>query len=263
MPRPKGAPLERHVPAHMSRSIVSLERAFANIQRNVCQIVYAKAEDLSRLFTALDTIDKSASLLPIWIAIETIEEGRALSISSQEQREQHIALRRQEVEAAARLEEERNRQTAIMRENTQNEVRRRYSQEARAAHNDLSELSKAFLARDGALREQFALLFPEMRQWRDQQVVNGWLLDEYQDELIDYGTAVWKDRRLEAVFVRANLVTKNSLRGEYNQKCVVLGYLIDSEFEMRRDALEVPCTVTDDVAKWKTGRQFESRWVAP
>src|SRR5690606_37473363 len=40
-----GTAIERHVPANMSRLVVTLDRAFSNIQRNSCRIVYAQADD--------------------------------------------------------------------------------------------------------------------------------------------------------------------------------------------------------------------------
>lgn len=258
-----GAPIERHVPADMSRSVVSLDRAFANIQRNACQIVYAQSEDMGRLFAALDQIDKPASVLPIWITPELLEEGRAMSASSQQERERRIALRRQEMEATSRLQEEKSQRAKVLRDKAQNEMRARYSQEARAAHNDLSELSKAFVNNDQTSRDQFARMFTDAGKWRVQQAANGWEVDSYADELLDYGTAEWKDRRLEAVLIKASIVTKNPVRGEYENKCVILGYLIDREFEMRRDAVEAPCDVTEDVSRWKTARKFETRWIAP
>lgn len=257
-----GTAIERHVPANMSRLVVTLDRAFSNIQRNSCRIVYAQADDLARLLAALAQINKNGLVLPVWITPELVEEGAALSASSVQERERRIALRRQEMEAAARFNEENNRQAEVARRRTENQLRSRYSQEARAAHNDLSELSKAFLSSGTASDTDFAGLFPETGKWRAAQAVNGWIADEYHDELVDYGTAEWKARRLEAVLMRATLVTKNAQRGEYSELCVIIGYLIDREFGMRRDAVEAPCEAADDLSQWKRARLFESRWIA-
>jgi len=254
---------ERHMPADLKRSAVSVDRAFANIQKNTCRIVYAQAEDLAKLLPALEKIDKAASVLPIWITPELVAEGKALSESSQQERERLIAQRRQEFEAVARLEEEKNRQAEVVRAKLQNEMRTRYAQEARAAHNSLTELAKAIWSEDMASRREFLALFPNAGTWRMEHGANGWVIDRFEDELVDYGTAEWKDRRLEAVLVKTTFVTKNPIRGEYHEACMVLGYLIDREFEQRRDPVEVPCTATEELPRWKAGRLFESRWIAP
>ncbi len=89
------------------------------------------------------------------------------------------------------------------------------------------------------------------------------MVDRYNDELVDYGTADWQGRRLEAVVIKTSVTTKNAVRGEYSDACFVFGYLIDNEFEMRRDPITLPCeTASTGLQTWQTGRSFESRWVS-
>ena len=106
-------------------------------------------------------------------------------------------------------------------------------------------------------------MFPDIARWKQELKNNGWELDKYDDELLDYGTANWKGRKLEAILLRATVSTKNPVRGEYAESCFVIGYLIDTEFKMRRDAINAECGASADaLSEWQTSRSFESRWVA-
>lgn len=63
--------------------------------------------------------------------------------------------------------------------------------------------------------------------------------------------------------VETSITTKNAVRGEYSQACFVLAYLIDSEFQVRRDPMVEPCeTATSALQQWRSSRGFESRWIA-
>lgn len=257
-----GATFERHVPPSLKLTVASLDRAFTSIQRNECRTVYAEAADLARLLIGLEKIDKSTVVLPVWVSVEEVAEARAFAASAQQEKDRHFAQRQQELEAAKRARLEKERDSEVVRKKREGEMRSRYSQEARAAHNDVSQLAKAFLNHDREARDRFGEMFSETSRWYAQMSSNGWSIDAFQDELVDYGTVVWKDRRLEFVIIEANVTTKNAVRGEYDTTCVLLGYMLDHEFETRRDALEKPCSDAADLAGWKSARLFESRWVA-
>ncbi|MCA0342516.1 MAG: peptidoglycan-binding protein [Proteobacteria bacterium] len=258
-----GPELELVMPVVKERAALSLDRAFAGAQKNTCRVIYADAENTARLIEATKRLNADASVLPLWIETKLIEDGKNLAEKSAQERQAEIAARRQEMEAAATLAKKQSEEAAVVRARAQQELRDRYSQEARSAYNELSGIQKAFISNDSTKAGQFASLFPDIARWKQEIAAGGWELDKYDDELIDYGTANWMGRKLEAVMLKAVISTKNAVRGEYTTICFVTGYLMDTEFQMRRDAMAVECGASDKVlADWQTSRTFESRWVA-
>ncbi|MEW9617167.1 peptidoglycan-binding domain-containing protein [Shinella sp. S4-D37] len=258
-----GPELELVIPVAKERTALSLDRAFAGAQKNMCRVIYANAENMARLIEATKKLNAEATVLPLWIETKLIEDGKNLAEKSAQERQAEIAARRQEMEAAATLAKKQSEEAAVVRARAQQELRDRYSQEARSAYNELSGIQKAFISNDSTKAGQFASLFPDIARWKQEIAAGGWELDKYDDELVDYGTANWMGRKLEAVTLKATISTKNAVRGEYATICFVTGYLMDTEFEMRRDAMAVECGASDKVlADWQTSRTFESRWVA-
>ncbi|CAH0343230.1 peptidoglycan-binding domain-containing protein [Rhizobium sp. CECT 9324] len=255
--------LERVLPQYADFATLSLDRAFAGVQKQSCGAIYAGEGDMARLLEGLQKINASYSVAPIWIDDQLVEEGRALSLRSEEEKQREIAARRQELEAEAAALKVKSEEAAVVRAKAQAELRDRYSQESRAAYNDIAEFSKRFTNSDPDALAQIAALFPDLASWRSERSSNGWVVDRYNDELVDYGTADWQGRRLEAVVIKTSVTTKNAVRGEYSDACFVLGYLIDNEFEMRRDPITLPCeTASTGLQTWQTGSSFESRWVS-
>lgn len=259
----RGQDIERVLPQYADVAALSLDRAFAGVQKQTCGAIYAGEADMARLLEGLQKINASYSVAPVWIDNQLVEEGRTLSLRSEEEKQREIAARRQQLEAEAAALKVRNEEAAVVRAKAQAELRDRYSQESRAAYNEIAEFSRQFTNGDPAAPAQIAVLFPELANWRSERSQNGWVVDRYDDELIDYGTADWQGRRLEAVVIKTSVTTKNAVRGEYADACFILGYLIDSEFEMRRDPIALPCgTAGGSLQQWQAGRSFDSRWVS-
>lgn len=86
------------------------------------------------------------------------------------------------------------------------------------------------------------------------------MITDTQDDLSDYGTAVWQGRAVEAVLVRVTTKRENSILGLYGSDCVVLGYLVDREFRINRDSVEASCSDEATIAAWTAGRDMKSIW---
>lgn len=68
---------------------------------------------------------------------------------------------------------------------------------------------------------------------------------------------------MEAILVQTNVGIQNRTRGERSSRCMLIGYLIDAEFAVRRDPVFADCgDPLGQVENWLTGRNFESRWIA-
>jgi hypothetical protein len=254
--------LDRTLPRDRDYAAMSLDRAFAAFQKRACGAIYASQTDMAKLLEGLDKIKATHSVAPIWIDNQLIAEGKTLSLRSQEEKQREIAERRQKLEADRALNAAKGAEAETIRANADKELKARYSQEAKAAHNDLAELIKSVVDGNGGKSSHVAALFPAVWDWNSDRLSDGWVTETYGDVLIDYGTADWQGRKLEAVVVKSDVKLKNAVRGEYADECFLLGYLIDSEFNMRRDPITLSCADGDKLATWQTSRSFVSRWVA-
>jgi hypothetical protein len=233
------------------------EDVFQASRRGECSAVLASSEDLRMLVAGFDRESVSAMLVPIWF--EDGEIGQiAAELQSVADATNQAATRNdqtREGEATlAREQQQRIREAAATR---QRELRERYSQEGRAAFNQLDDMGKAyFQKRESSLPS----VFPATAAWWSGLLAADWELETYGGELTDYGTADWKGRRVEAVLTEVSVQSRNRALGEYKSTCRALGFLIDAEFGAIRDAVELECADPVALKAWKTGHDFETRW---
>ncbi len=262
-----GPEIALHLIAPLGRSLTGeirddAERIFARTGRGECGAIMADAEGLDALMTALERDGIGYRMTPIWFEGEDVAQARQAVITQDERRLRELASMRQEREAEALLRREQRETAEALRQEREDALRATHGQEARGAFNDLQEVAYAIVDGDRGPHAP-ANLFPEFAQWRASHVANGWEFIDREAELVDFGLADWDDRRLEAVVIRVALESRNPTLGRYHDQCVVIGYLIDAEFERRRDAFEAGCSEAGPVVEaWRTGRDFDSRWVA-
>lgn len=262
-----GPEIVLHLIAPLGRSLTreirdDAERIFARAGRGECGAIMADAEALDALMPALERDGIGYRMTPIWFEGEDVAQARQAVITQDERRLRELASMRQEREAEALLRREQRETAEALRQQREGELRTTYGQEARGAFNDLQDVAYAIVDGDRGPHGP-ANLFPEFAQWRASHVANGWEFIDRETELVDFGLADWDDRRLEAVVIRVALESRNPTLGRYEQTCIVMGYLIDTEFGRRRDAFETRCAGAGDIVEdWQTGRNFTSRWVA-
>ena len=238
------------------------ERVFARAGRGECGAIMADGETLDPLLNALARDGMAHHLTPIWFEAERVAEAREAVIAEDGTRLRQLAAMRQSREAEALLRREQRSTAEALRQAREEELRVRHGQEARGAFNDLQGAAYAIVD-SNVLEDQARSLFPEFRRWREAHLADGWEFIDREAELVDFGLADWDDRRLEAVVIRVGLESRNPVLGRYEQTCIVMGYLIDTEFERRRDAFEVGCAGAAAIIEdWQKGRNFTSRWVA-
>ena len=267
------APLAPDLPAALEPAIMSLDKAFILVQRRQCLLVYGSAADLAAIMAGATRDDIAYSVIASWVMPDEIEltKSELAEATSEEQRalaqtrrraEADAARRQQEADSRRRLEAEQASAAAGTRAAREEELRRTYSQEAMGAYNLLYQSARRHLG-EASGDAAFAALFPDIAVWRSQKLAGGWELEPIRGELQDYGVATWKDRRLEVVFAEVVVGSKNRTLGEIAKDCFVIGYLVDAEFEILRDPVASSCAAADqDLAAWKQGRNFESRWRA-
>ncbi len=103
-------------------------------------------------------------------------------------------------------------------------------------------------------------MWPALATWYRGQIRGEWELENVASELRDYGVAEWKTRVLEAAFVAITFKMKHRGLGEHQQKCFVVGYLADREFEVSRDYIEAPCEDDSAINRYKIARKYSSKW---
>lgn len=254
-----GETLKRALLKTLNKKIMSAEAGFIGAQKERCGALYASSEDLRTLMLAMDRVGGHYSALPFWITENELRQARQSLASRQENEAQRLAEIRQETEAAEQLARKNAEEESSRRARDEAALRDQYRQEAQAAFNDLVDDAEGFFRTGQSRNGVFETAFPQISDWKRGQGQNGWELDKYDDALVDYGTADWKGRRLEAVVAKIELVNKNAMRGEYESSCFIVAYLIDREFGLRRDSYEANCESTD-WKSWQTGRSFDSRW---
>lgn len=267
------APLAPDLPAKTNPTVMSLDRAFIQVQRRQCLLVYGSASDLAAIVAGAKRDNIDYSIIASWVTPDEVERTKAelAELTSAEQStlaqvrrkaEADAARRQQEADSRHRLEAEQATAAASTKAAREAELRRTYSQEAMGAYNLLQQSAQRHLG-DGNGDAAFAALFPDVAVWRSRKLGDGWSLEPLQGSLRDYGVASWKDRRLEVVFAEITIQSKNRTLGEIAEDCFVIGYLIDAEFEILRDSVASSCAAAEhDIAAWKQGRDFESRWRA-
>lgn len=256
------AVLAKYLPNGAPIVTMSLERAFVGVQKHDCGLVYAEAADLQKLLQAMENARVPYSMLPVWIDMEAIAAEQATLSQEQATAQKQIATKQQEIQGQQALAAKQAAEAETKRAKVQVEMRSRYSQEAKAALNRLSNMSKQYIqskASDG----EFADLFPDIAQWKRERLAGGWEVEGHEEALVDYGTAEWQGRRAEVVFAQIIAKMKNASLGKYAQDCFVAGFLIDDEFDRLRDPVIAPCVATQEqLAPWQASRAFESRWIA-
>lgn len=253
--------LTKYLPEEGDTSVMSLERAFVGIQKQDCGVVYAEAADLQQLLEGLGKARISYTMLPVWMDAQVLAAAHTAITDAETAQQRDVAAKQQEQEAQRTLAAKQAADAEVVRAKAQVDLRARYSQEAKAAFNRLSNLGDAYI-RSKEISGDFAALFPSIAQWKQERLQGGWEVHDYDGTLLDYGTADWHGRRAEAVFVEIVAKSKNALRGEYAQHCFAVGYLIDDEFNMLRDPIATTCDKpSEQLSAWQVSRAFESRWI--
>lgn len=239
-----------------------VEQTFIRLQRQQCVVVYGDQGQLKLLIEGMKRQNISYSVAPVWISPEDLASATALVQENDALDDQALAARKQAFEAEATLAAAKRQEAEQVRAREQAELRRRYGQEATAALNRFNEIVRDFFVTKTATSNPFSALFPKSERANAALLADKWQVDPPTVDLLDYGTAEWKGRRAEVIFATVKLRYKNNLLGQYREQCYTLGYLIDAEFSMLRDAVEANCgDAVPAIASWKNGRRYESRWV--
>ncbi len=256
--------LRLHLPEVKSNLFDSAELIFARTRRGECSVLQVDAIAMADFLGALDRERIPFTVAPIWATEEELDRIAAAFAADDASTAERLAEMAQEVEAKRQADIERYNIEDGERRDRQAAMRAQFSQEARAAQDDLASLlAPTFDTENPQTSNIVRQMFPDVTAWAEQNRTALWEYEGHSVTLIDYGTAGWMGRQLEAVVIEVVVNTFNRPMGARNTECFLLGYLIDAEFEMRRDPVFAQCSDAGGfVQDWMAGRGFESRWIA-
>ena len=230
---------------------MTADAAFVAAQRAQCSGIYAAATDLKTLSEALKNAGVDFTVAPVWIEAEAVasEVMRLAEVSARQQ---------QEMQAAAALLAAKTADERGDLQKRQDAMRAEYEERAIGAQKDIADMVRSFVQTGKS--EPLANLFPQTQDYLRKLVGDKWVITGTDDLLVDYGTAKWQGRDVEALLVQVETQRENAILGLYASDCIVLGYLVDREFRINRDPVEIACTDETVVAEWAAGRNMVSVW---
>ncbi|RUT30403.1 hypothetical protein EMQ25_11430 [Arsenicitalea aurantiaca] len=234
------------------------EQAFVAAQRGLCEAIYGPDETLRVLMDAMARDNIKHELLPLWIETDTVqtEVARLDEVSRQEL--MAATLADQELRAAAQLQSAQEDELRAASLAQQVALRAEHHVDAAGAQKTIMEMMRSFV--DDQNPAPLLLHFPKTHKVLSALRNDRWTITTVSDDLLDYGTAVWQDRRIKAILVRIGVERENAILGRYESDCYVLGQLLDTEFRVVRDPFEGDCMAAAETEGWKQGHGFESLW---
>jgi hypothetical protein len=238
----------------------SVDSAFVSAKRGQCGAIYGMANDLRNLIAGLQRDKLSYHVLPLWFSLADVENKEKEVADGEARRLREQQAVEQKRKDDQHVVEVRRRQTDAERKERQVSMRRESGGSARALQESITDQIKKFAAARNLANIQQP--WPQLAGWYRNRVAEDWELEEVSSDLRDYGRVRWKDRVLEAGFVAITFKMKNRALGEHQQKCFVVGYIADREFEVTRDPLSVSCDDELALDRYKAAHEFSSKWLA-
>lgn len=240
----------------------SADGAFIAIKRGECGAAYAAAADLAALDEAMNRDGIGHRYLPLWIepgevadTRDTIEQNKTRSTRQQLERQR-------ELEERKKLDLEKQNEAGVRRAAQERVLRAQYGERARFFEQALGEEARAFAT--GVQPAAFIDRYPTLARHYQGQRDDRWEFMSLETQVLDYGTALYKDRPLETALATTRIKMRNRIKGEYQDVCYVTGFVNDAEFGVIRDPFGEPCDdVGGKLARYKLGEHFTSRWIVP
>ena len=240
----------------------SADGAFIAVKRGECGAVYADSADLAVLDGALNRDGLNHRYLPLWIESaevaqtrDTIEQNKTRSAEQQFQRQR-------ELEERKKIDQAKANEAGVRRAAQEQVLRAQYGERARFFEQAFGEEARAFAT--GVQPTAFIERYPKLARHYQGQRDERWEFMSVETHILDYGTALYKDRPLETAFVTTRIKMRNRIKGEYQDVCYVTGFVNDAEFGVVRDPFGASCDEAGpNLARYKLGERFSSRWIVP
>ena len=234
---------------------MTVEAAFIAAKRGKCGAIYARRLDLSDAIQSFQRDKVHFSVVPLWFDPEVVaDREKAIQLEKE-------TLVQQERDRAKELELKKQQEQADAERKgaREAELQTQHGPQARARAEEIANSVK-LLADD---KDTWASVqFPELAGWYRSRTAENWEFVGLDYKVTDYGTADWKGRPLEVVFIDVLISMKNRLLGENQSSCFTLGLIFDAEFQMPREPFGKKCEeAAEPLRAWKQKWGFLSQWV--
>jgi len=240
----------------------SADGAFIAIKRSECGAVYAATTDLAVLDEAMNRDGIAHRYLPIWIEPAEVSQTRDTIEQDKTRNAEQQFKRQRELEDRKKLDLEKQNEAGVRRAAQERALRAQCGERARFFEQALGEEARAFAT--GVQPAAFIDRYPKLARHYQAQRDDRWEFMSIETQVLDYGTALYKDRPLETALATTRIKMRNRIKGEYQDVCYVTGFINDAEFSVIRDPFGEPCDdVGGKLARYKLGEHFTSRWIVP
>lgn len=250
------------LPGQPVATATSADGAFIAVKRSECGAVYAAAADLAALDEAMSRDGISRRYLPLWIESAEVAQTRD-SIEQDKTRSAEQQFKRQrELDDRRKLDQIKANEEGVRRAAQEQALRAQYGERARFFEQALGDDARLFAT--GVQTLNFGQLYPKLANHYREQRNDRWEFMSLETHVLDYGTALYKDRPLETALATTRIKMRNRIKGEYQDVCYVTGYINDAEFSVTRDAFGELCEdAGPKLARYKQNENFTSRWIVP
>ncbi|CAA2156781.1 hypothetical protein MBRA_02215 [Methylobacterium brachiatum] len=240
----------------------SADGAFIAVKRGACGAVYAATADLAALDEAMNRDSLPHRYLPLWIEPSEVAQTRDTIEQDKTRTAEQQFKRQRELEERKKLDQIKANEDGIRRAAQEQALRAQYGERARFFEQTLGEAARAFAT--GVQPAAFMDLHPRLARHYQAQRDDRWEFMSAETHVLDYGTAVYKDRPLETALATTRIKMRNRIKGEYQDVCYVTGFVNDAEFSVTREPFGEICDEAGPkLARYKQGARFTSRWIVP
>ncbi len=234
--------------------------AFVSAKRGRCGAVYASAADLKTVAGGLQRDGTKYRFSSLWFAPAEIQGASDAIKAERAAAEKQMAERQRQQAEDARLAAMRAADEAATISARQTTSRQQYGATATAASAHIAAEVDDFTSSPEDQTLAAVHKYPNFAALFRDDLGDRWEKMSENAELADYGTADWKGRSLETVFSRVSIRLKNRILGDYKERCYVFGQINDTEFNVTREHVVLPCDDAADLAAWQMGHGFKSFW---
>ena len=238
----------------------TVDGAFVSAKRGRCGAVYASATDLKTVADGLQRDGRKYRFSSLWFTPAEIQGSSDAIKAERSTAERQMAERQRQQAEDARIADMRAEEEAATISARQVASRKQYGSTATAAAARIASKVNGFTSSPEDQTQIAVHDFPDFAAEFRNDLGDRWEKMSENNTLADYGVADWKGRSLETVFSRVDIRLRNTIRGEYKDRCYVFGQINDTEFNATREPVVLPCDDGADLAAWQVGHGFKSFW---
>ena len=260
-------------------TIATADEAFKLIQRGNCDLVYASTKNLNSLFLASQASGMPLEFLPIWISEAEVKETQELYDADMAAKQKVISEAKQNLKTQEKLDLQAQKSAEELAAVRQQNLREKnglrfmvlkdelqeivfkatefgFNHPLEAANYEQKYLEQSFVDQNSGA-SPFDGLIKEMQRFSAER----WEITEKRIDQVDFGSARFNDREVDAINIELKVSMVNRLVGKYLQFCQSVLALKDEDFDMWRNVSLGNCSQDFSNEQWKGDNSFASKWI--